>query len=314
MERRFGLNRGFSFYNDEFCRGKPSEESETWYEHDYARFERSGEEVTDAALQWLRNEGATHDSFFLWVHYFDPHSPYEPPPPFDRRFPKHPYNGEVEAMDHAIGRLFQGIRELELDSDTLFIAVGDHGESLGEHGLNGHGYRLYQVTLRVPMIVRLDGVIAAKQRVSETVQTVDLYPTVLDYFGVSPAGPVDGVSLWPFLTGNGTIPERPGYAETIYVERALNKPGKGLVCVRSGEWKLIVDREGVPRVLHNLSEDPNELKDRKNDPAAWSASHGNRLLALLKQYLEETETASDQPTTDLDTETLEAMKALGYVR
>ncbi len=122
------------------------------------------------------------------------------------------------------------------------------------------------------------------------------------------------MSLWPSLAAGGSVPEQPGYAETIYVERALDKPGKGLVCIRMGDWKLVADRQGNPRALFNVKDEPKELKNRKDDSAAWEAAQGDRMLSLLSKYLEETESQQEPHVTDLDTETLEAMKALGYIR
>jgi len=315
LERRFGLARGFSHYDDGFSlepvgTGDPK----PWYGHRFSRFERRGEEVTDGALVWLREHGSRGKSFFLWVHYFDPHSPYDPPPLFADRFPNQPYNGEVEAMDHAIGRLLEGVRDHGLEKDTLFVAVGDHGESLGEHGQHGHGYSLYQDTLRVPMIFRLDGVIPAGRRVQDAVQLVDLCPTVLEFFGLTPGVPMDGESLWQVLTKQAPVPRRPAFAETVYPERYYKRPGAGSFCVRVGSWKLIADRQGKPRELYNLDSDPNELTNLKEDAVFWEEAQAAQMLALLRDYLREAEQPSPEPVTKLDTEALEAMKALGYVR
>ncbi|MFH1740144.1 MAG: sulfatase [bacterium] len=312
LENRFGIAQGFAYYDDKFLQ-EPNKKGDPWYGHRPSRFERPGDEVTDAALKWLKEHGVSGKSFFLWVHYFDPHSPYKPPPPFDGRFPKQPYNGEVESMDHSIGRLLEGVKELGLEEGTLFVAVGDHGESLGEHGMEGHGQDLYEVVLRVPLILRLDGVIGAGRKIPGTVQLTDLYPTVLKYFGQEPLVPVDGVSLWPTLENQEPVPRKPSFAETIYMERMLKKPGEGLFCVRAGPWKLIADHEGKAVELYNLDNDPDEGTNLLEDAESWEKAHAPEMQILLNRYIQETEEESQEAVSELDPETMEAMKSLGYV-
>ncbi|HOE13006.1 MAG TPA: sulfatase [bacterium] len=312
LERRFGLARGFDFYDDAFAR--EGKKGDPWYGHRPARFERSGYEVTEVALEWLRENALSGKPFFLWVHYFDPHTPYEPPSPFKERFPDQPYDGEVEAMDDAIGRLLAGLKELGLIEDTLFVAVGDHGESLGEHGNNGHGWDLYQPGLRVPMMARLDGVIVPGRKIPDPVQPTDLYPTALEYFGVEPESTIDGKSLWKTLVEQAPVSAKPVYSETIYMERERKTPGEGIFCIVAGHWKLISNRKGRPIEFYNLEQDPGESKNLVTDKPSWEQAHGYAMHLLLLNYIKEAESEPGHAVEELDPETMEAMKTLGYLK
>jgi len=217
-------------------------------------------------------------------------------------------------MDDAIGRLLAGLKELGLIQDTLFVAVGDHGESLGEHGNNGHGWDLYQPGVRVPMMLRLDSAIAPGRKIPDLVQPMDLYPTVLEYFNVEAEAPVDGKSLWKTLTEQAPIPTKPVYSETIYMERELKKPGEGIFCIVAGHWKLISDRKGQPTEFYNLEQDPGETRNLVVDKPSWEQAHGYAMHLLLLNYIKEAEGKPDQAVEELDPETMEAMKTLGYIK
>jgi arylsulfatase A-like enzyme len=167
LARRFGLARGFDAYDDELPPG---------------RAERSAVETTDRALAFLRRAGAA--PVFLWVHYFEPHAPYDPPPPFRSRFRDRPYLGEVAAMDEQLGRLVAGF-EGAVAGPKAIVAVGDHGEGLGEHGESQHGNLLYQATLRVPLVLVGPGL---EPGVGEApVSTRRVFHTVLDWAGLGAA-------------------------------------------------------------------------------------------------------------------------------
>ncbi|HEX4954944.1 MAG TPA: sulfatase-like hydrolase/transferase [Thermoanaerobaculia bacterium] len=136
LDRQFGLARGFDLYDDDLGPGAS---------------ERSAAATTERALAHL---AATPDApLFLWVHYFDPHDPYQPPEPFRSRYPGRPYHAEVAAMDHELGRLLAGFEGRFAARGTRVLAVGDHGEGLGDHGEAYHGNLLYQGVMRVPLVI-----------------------------------------------------------------------------------------------------------------------------------------------------------------
>ena len=144
--------------------------------------------------------------FFLWVHLYDPHAPYDPPPAFGSRFPGKPYKAEIATSDWAVGEV---LRAVEAKSrNALVIATADHGESLGEHGEMEHGLLLYDATLRVPVIVA-GPAIRSGGRVAQQVRHVDIVPTVLDWAHVPLPADLDGVSLRPLIEGQtGVLPRR----------------------------------------------------------------------------------------------------------
>src|SRR5437667_9304019 len=133
--------------------------------------ERRASVVTDRALAWLKKNGGR--KFFLWAHYYDPHAPYNPPEPYKRTYAHDLYSGEIANMDEQVGRLLDGISRAGLAGRTLIIVIGDHGESLGEHGEMTHGVFLYDSTLHVPLIVAGPEVHAGKV-VENQVRSIDL--------------------------------------------------------------------------------------------------------------------------------------------
>src|SRR5439155_16236233 len=194
-----GLARGFDRYDDEFLRSPDATE-------------RSADEVLRSATAWIDAKGS--QPFFVWVHLFDPHSPYTPPAPFAAAHRDAPYDGEVAYTDAAIGRFFDRLQRLDLFRQSMIVVVADHGESLGEHGERTHGTFLYDATVRVPLLLMLPGA-SGRRSVDTPVETADLAPTIASLAGTT-VGRVDGQSLLPLVQGGRGDPERPGFAETYY--------------------------------------------------------------------------------------------------
>ena len=140
MSSRFGVGQGFETYDDRF----PPPESPG------GERERKAEEVSRRGMDWLTNHGG--QPFFLFLHYYDPHYPYDPPPPFAPT-----YDGELAYTDQWVGKVIDKLRDLGLYDNTLVVLVGDHGEGLSERGEKEHGFLIYQNTLHVPLIVRGPG-------------------------------------------------------------------------------------------------------------------------------------------------------------
>src|SRR5712691_8824408 len=136
-----GFDRGFEVYDAGFRHRRPGEDP-------YRTRERRGSEVVARALRWL--EQGRRGPLFLWVHLYDAHDPYDPPPPLDARFREAPYDGEVAAVDGAVGALLDGLRTRGLLARALVVVAADHGESLGEHGEATHGLFLYESDVHVP--------------------------------------------------------------------------------------------------------------------------------------------------------------------
>ena len=195
LDRRFGLARGFTHYDDAIDR---RQEGASILES-----ERRGETVVAAAEEWL---GGQHGPYFAWVHLYDPHAPYDPPSPFREKHAGALYDGEVAYADACVGRLLEAARR-PAAGNLVVVVLSDHGESLGEHGERTHGFFVYQSTLRIPLIAAGPGV--PTRRVPGLARTADVTPTILRLLGMDPLPQIDGMDL--LAAGR----PRESYAETL---------------------------------------------------------------------------------------------------
>jgi arylsulfatase A-like enzyme/Tfp pilus assembly protein PilF len=283
LQASSGLSRGFDRYDDEFLK-KPG------------AIERPADAVVDAALGWI--EPHRTQPFFVWLHLFDPHSPYMPPAPYAAAHADAPYDGEVAYTDAAIGRFFDRLRQLDLFARSAVVVVADHGESLGEHGERTHGTFLYDATIRVPLLIK-----PADETVSHTidvpVETSDLAPTMAAMAGTA-LGDVDGRSVLPLMIGdrgNRGDPDRPAYAESYYQNVLLG--WSPLRAVRTTRWKFI---EAPRPELYDLQTDPTEKQNHVEDHAA--------LAAGLQRALPAAPDAA--PANRPAAESAERLRSLGY--
>ena len=207
LSRRFGLSRGFGEYDDRF--GASTVKTEAGL----PTVKRPAESVARLALAWLdcRTPGK---SYFLWLHFYDPHLPYGAPEPFRSRFSSQPYDGEIAYADSALATLFAGLRRRGLYDSTVIALTADHGEGLGDHGESTHGYFLYDSTLRVPLLVKPAPARATEVRTS--VGLVDLAPTLLRLAGISVPPTMQGVDLSGSVLSAEEPRPHPVYAETMY--------------------------------------------------------------------------------------------------
>src|SRR5262249_11765919 len=187
-------------------------------------------------LQEPRNRAAPRDPFFLWIHLYDPHAPYNPPPRFlatarERHASNPDYDGEIAYADSQVARLLDALRQRTILDRTLVVVAGDHGEGLGDHGESTHGMLLYDSTLRVPLVIAGAG--QPKERRAEAVSLADLAPTVLGAAGVAIPSEMNGRNLLVRLQ-----PEHVAdlYAETEYPRVAGWSP---LQALTDGRWKAI---------------------------------------------------------------------------
>src|SRR5271165_6122954 len=192
LDSRFGLNQGFDFYYDHFDFSRLEESN-------LDEMERPGNVVADLALDWLGKN--SQKNFFLWVHLYDPHFPYNPPEPYKHEYAAQPYDGEIAFADEQVGRVVRYLKEKGIYQNTVIVLCGDHGESLGEHGEKTHGFFIYNATMHVPLIIRLPENAGART-VSDPVSLVDLMPTVLRAVGLETPPQVQGRSLLPELRGD----------------------------------------------------------------------------------------------------------------
>lgn len=281
MESRFGLDRGFSTYDD----GDLTESSGVFLN------ERDATTVTDRALAWLA--GRTEEPFFAFVHYFDPHAPYAAPDAFSTRIPD-PYDAEIAYVDHELGRLLDFLDDEGLADATMVLVTADHGESLGEHGEPTHGYFAYQSTLRVPLVVRAPGHPPGKV-VREPVSLVDIVPTVLAWAQLPAPDGAPGVDL------AADPPRRALYAESLYPTKYGCAPIHAVV---HGDDKYI--RTTLPELYH-LGRDPSERENLFERAPAGVARLEARLDAVLAR------SAAATATQEAGAEEVERLRALGYL-
>lgn len=277
-----GLAQGFEVY-------------ESVDPHAVPRQQRRGDAVVSSALRWL--DGAAAQRFFLWTHLYDAHAPYDAPPPY-RDAHLDPYVAELLFVDAQIGRLLAALDRLGLAANTYVIVVGDHGEGLGDHGENTHGFGLFESVLHVPLIVRGPGL--RPGRVAEVVRLVDIAPTVLSLTGI-PSEKVDGAPFVRALRGV-RIADAEVYAETMYPAR-LGRPG--VRSLRADRYKLIDDGTVA---LFDLWRDPFELQNIASDRTAVVSAMRARLEAISPPSTEFTSGPLDLPPG-----LREQLAALGYV-
>ena len=297
LDRRFGFDRGFETYDDRLPKG--NDRRRTPY------VERFADATTDAVLRWLSTanprEAPQPAPWFLWVHYYDPHAPYEPPAAdLADRYRQSPYDGEIAFVDRQLGRLLQTLDAKGETSRTMVLVTADHGESLGEHGEGTHGIFLYDATLRVPWIMA--GPQIAAGRVSPTVaRSIDVLPTLLDYAGLPQRSDVDGRSLRRAADGE-QMSDAPSYAESLYSELELG--WAPLHAWRTAGFKFIK----APRPeFYDLQNDPSEKVNRAGEQGARVTDLSSQLDVVLRHQ------APSAPAQPVDAETAERLRALGYV-
>lgn len=198
-----GMGRLFDFYDDSM---------EVWGSATLGALQRPGGETVRAALGWL--DRVRTKPFFLFLHLFEPHTPYEPVEPFRSKY-ANPYDGEIATVDAIVGRFFNDLEQRGLYDRSIIILAGDHGEGLGDHGEAEHGVLLYREVLHVPLIVKLPGRQMAGRRVAQPAELVDILPTITGTVGAKVPAGLPGMSLIDLAEGRGRA-DRSVYSETLY--------------------------------------------------------------------------------------------------
>ena len=281
----------------------------------------SCEELNARAIPWLREHAG--EPFFLFFHYWDPHSPYTPPQQYldlfyqgnpvdpsnhslDRAW-AHPisalvrdsclrlpqgvatdaefgvalYDAEIRHNDDGIGEILAALEELGIAENTLVLLVGDHGESLTEHGIYFEHHGLYDATLHVPFVARWPGKIPEGLRLPQMLQSHDIAPTILDAASVPRPEAMDGLSFWPLLSGQQSSG---GRSKIISLEATLQAKW----CLRTEQFKFILAREPdfygtAARELYDLIQDPDETRNLVEDRPDIAA----RMEAELESFIAE---------------------------
>jgi arylsulfatase A-like enzyme/Flp pilus assembly protein TadD len=260
-----GLDRGFDFYDNFPAK---TETKQRW-----GRVERRGMEVVAHAESWFdKHRTGPH---FVWVHLYDPHDPYEPPPPFSEKYKDHLYDGEIAYADSAVAHWIAFLKKAGIYDNAVIVVTGDHGEGLGEHGEETHGLFLYDSTLHVPLILKTPTAAHHGAVIDAQVRTTDILPTILSATGAATPAELNGESLLPLIEQTNTAqgPNRALFGETDY---PLRWGWASLRALRADNTKLI---EAPRPELYDLQADPKELK---NLYAAASAATQSMQAEMVK--------------------------------
>ncbi len=317
----FNLTQGFEYYNDTF-----ELEDGVGYFKAFMRLfsrskinlpsERRGDKTANLATAWLKKISGGKRPFYLWVHFFDPHEPYDFRTDFDRpeRITDSPeknhygedeaaYLNEIEFADHHLGRVLDHLDKLGLTDNTLTVFTADHGESLGEHQYQGHRQSVYENVVRVPLILRMPGTLSAGRRLTTRGMSIDILPTVLALLEI------------PYLEnsfqGSDLLKldeEEPRKLYSLAVKLFTKTPIRRTMIF--GDYKFIEFDDPDKNALFNIREDPGELEN---------LIHTSPVEAEKVSWQEEIsrwwEEHADLQFTDftLAPEQLERLKSLGYV-
>lgn len=297
LSRRYNLSQGFDRYDDDL-----------WAEDEPKLFmirDRPAPRTAERAVEWLKERAATTDKpFFLWVHFFDPHQPYE-----SRYRNRHllptPYDAEIAQADEGVHAVVDSLRAANALDSTLVVVTADHGEGLGEHGEKTHAIFVYDATISIPLIMRYPARLPAGAVYNGPVSCVDLFPTMLAAVEVADVPPNQGANLLPTLRREGPPPALPQFSESL-----LSEVGFGmapLYAVRAAGKKYI--RAPKPE-LYDLVADPRELTNRYSRPTPET----RELDAALQQLIDDSAGfRRTPPPSPLDEETMETLRALGYL-
>ncbi len=295
VDSRFGIGRDFDVYDDTFQSQLPLKSPNA---------ERQAEETFALFSRWLENNWQS--KFFAWVHYFDPHLPYNPPSPYREEFGDRLYDGEIAYMDHYVGAVLERLKEKGIIEKTIIVVAGDHGEGLGDKVEIGHGIFLYEETLRVPLILYNQKIFPRSQVIESVVRLVDVAPTVLEIIGLKDeAAGMQGQSLIAWLRGKSRK-DLNGVVETFYPRE--NFGWSELVGLISGRWKFI---QAPRRELYDLKNDPEEEKNLFSQSKDKAGEMAKKLEQELLRLISDPKAPDGQAAAR--TEGLEKLRSLGYI-
>ncbi len=292
VDSRFGLDQGFDVYDDRFAEGQAFKALNS---------ERKADKVFEAFSRWFDKNHA--GQFFCWVHFYDPHLPYEPPSPYKEEFADNPYDGEISYMDDYVGKVVDKLREKNLLANTFLILAGDHGEAFGEKVEAGHGIFLYQGTMKVPLVFYAENHLPQGLTVKPRVRLIDLMPTVLDMLDVAASKDIQGLSLLPYIAGKKKE-DLDSYIETYFPRE--NYGWSELVGLVGGDWKYI---RAPKEELYNLKKDPEEMRNVIDE----EKKIGQEKRAKLEETVARNSSLLQSAKREMTAEEREKLRSLGYI-
>jgi len=292
VDSRFGLDQGFEVYDDKF---QEDEIIKTF------RSERRADRVFSSFSNWVDKNA--EQKFLCWVHFYDPHLPYDPPSPFKEEFSDRPYDGEIAYMDLYVGKTIEKLREKNILDKTLIILAGDHGEGLGEKGEYDHGIFIYDNTLKVPFILYGEKNLPQGMTINSRVRLIDVMPTLLEMLKIPSNKGSQGISLLEYIERRKKD-DLPSYVETYYPREDFN--WSELIGLIDSEWKYI---QAPKEELYNLKRDPDEEKNLINKEKKVASEMKAKLKSIIKDYSSEIEAGRKK----LTLEEQEKLRSLGYL-
>ncbi|MFP4081827.1 MAG: sulfatase-like hydrolase/transferase [Candidatus Aminicenantes bacterium] len=300
LDSRWGLDQGFDHYYDNFDLTKYERVS-------LDAVQRRGDEVLEAAYDWL--EKNHQQKFFAWIHLYDPHTPYEPPEPYKSQYGGRPfglYDGEIAYVDQLMGEFRKFMEDKKLWEKTLIIFTADHGESLGEHKENAHGFFIYDSDIRVPLIIRFPEKKFQGSQIAEQVSSIDIMPTILNMMGEELPENVQGESLLPLILGKQSGNQSLAYSETYWPR--YHYGWSELKSLRKGQYKFI----DAPRPeLYDVLEDPGEIHNLISAKASLAHEMKRDLDSLIEKF--SAEGIEEAGPEKIDNDSLVKLQALGYI-
>lgn len=329
LDGRFNLDQGFDYYDDDFsgCKGSLNLEGNKWFSHNYQVFDCSAEETTNRVLATLKTK-EHHAPYFLWVHYYDPHLPYSPPEGYydpnkvtretfpyflnnptqsDMESLQELYKGEVTYVDYYLGRLMDGLKQLGKADKTILVIVADHGENLYQHdGYLDHSLVVYDTVMRIPCIIRLPG--HRGRRIAELASIIDVMPTLLDLLGVSYDN-IEGRSLVKVME-NEKLETVRDFVTCETNDFGVNSKDQ-TIALRTKTMKYIYNNwKRGKDIFFALTRDPYESKPLEN----LKRPEANRLKGWYESWRKQYKLGNMSSVQELDSETKEALKSLGYLQ
>ncbi len=301
---KFGLKQGFDVYDDSLKTDEllNTYDSEIPADQVYAKFSR-----------WFKAQQSQSGNFFAWVHFYDPHVPYNPPPEFQKRFPKSQiglYDGEIAYTDFQVGKILGDLKLAGVLDKTLVVITGDHGEAFGEHGEFGHALFCYEENLKVPLIFYNTRLFPAGNRVPGRVNLVDIMPTLLDLYGITYPGNMHGTSFITLLDHGQERGERTFYIESMHGQEEMGwAPLTGII---DGPYKYISLPEPE---LYDLASDANEKVNLFLKKNLLAKTLDKKLQGLVKTYSNRTLSNKTNPYSSraLSETDKKHLQSLGYI-
>jgi choline-sulfatase len=295
-----GFDRGFDVYDADFHNPAPGEDR-------YQSLERRAEEVANHGMAWLSHH--QRGPFFVWLHFYDAHEPYDPPEPFRSHYASEPYDGEIAYTDSVVGSVLEVLQRHGLYENAVIAVAADHGEAFGEHVEKWHGMFLYDETIHVPLLLKLPDEKFGGKRIGSRVALADLAPSLLQAAGVPVPSAMQGQSFFPLVDvpksprgKDNELLDRAIYSETNYPHRAF-----GWSELRSWRFRRYLYVQGPKRELYDESSDPGASKNLATNAPAVAEALDGQLSDFRKK------TSSTLVPGNLNPAQLENLQALGYL-